>query len=195
MTASPPSSNSSYAVENTRAVLFALQAYVVKRATSGRTAAERAAIECFLSMTGRDVTGRTVRRWLKAVSAQGGIEKIPRDFFGAAKRRSHTQHPVRQQVRRIIAEVARLEGEKKTNPGTFSDHYVLDAIYQIARDVECVLASIRGDRAAFYLRAIRKAAEKISNLPRPKIVHEEAAAQFLGELLARLQALRPAAGG
>ena len=151
-----------FAVQNTRNVFVALDAYEQKMKTGGtRGEAVAVAATVYESVSGKRTTSRTVRRWLGVAKSYGGAAKTPSNAFGARKSCPHVVRPARDLVRQIKAAAARIGSQL---PGNDDSRAVaeLAVASQLLGDV---LAAARHNTAARHLVAIKALASRLANIP------------------------------
>jgi len=181
-----------YAIANTKRVLCALRAYELKAAaTQIKADAERAAIDCYAALSRGRVCARSVRRWLAVVKSYGGIENVPENAFGARKSCPHVVRPIRDRLREIEAEAARLKRE--LNKKNSIDAQAAMELALVDRDVDSLASSIYG-ALRYRVASIRRNARRLGGLPVHRL-HRFAAESELGSLLtgilSRLKAVAP----
>jgi len=182
-----------YAVRNTKHVLRALRSYQIKAATKRRGQAARAAIDRFEALSGRRVSTRTVHRWLAAIKAYGGIEKVPPNGFGMLKSRPHDVNPTLRPIRDCLCKIEATASHlvKKCRMGNLTGTNAEAELSLIARDLDsvssCVYAPPRSRLMAIRHRARRMGRLSIDRLYR--LAEEPKIEESLADILARLEAV------
>ncbi len=178
------------AVEHTAHARAAIVAYYRRLHSRKADSAKQAAIDRYKELTGRKVSEKTVRRWIIAVEACGGLKKLPKNAFWGKK--SHPiPNPVLDRLSDIDEQVGKLFFQSTRHfPLSFAKRLL--AIDQALK--HCV-SSVKEGSPRYFLRSIRQSVRVLSkHEPHHRRYRFISEAQLYAALTDVLVSLRKVAG-